>query len=206
MKVFYIFLLNVMTIWAMNAQQITGYCGMTMQDQEIMTERLMANIEASRNSIDTRSGETKYIPVRFHLVSNSSGNGAVNKKNVLRMLCKLNENYKDIGLQFYIKDQFNEFNNDNAFNNPMSGAAKTAMNGRKDKNALNLYITASAGEQGVLGFYDPQFDWVVLPKSEINANAHTGSHEIGHFFSLRHTFYGWEGCPWTEACLSLIHI
>ena len=37
---------------------------------------------------------------------------------------------------------------------------------------------------------------LILLFFEVSSESQTTSHEMGHFFSLRHTFYGWECEPW----------
>jgi hypothetical protein len=47
-----------------------------------------------------------------------------------------------------------------------------------------------------LGYYSPVLDVIVIRKNQIGIYAQTVSHELGHFFSLAHPFYGWEGDPY----------
>ncbi|HQW54785.1 MAG TPA: T9SS type A sorting domain-containing protein [Saprospiraceae bacterium] len=199
MRIVIIFICNFLIVSFLSAQTVIPRCGVSIADQDIFTSRLQENILAVEQNLYPRNNAVVYIPIRFHVVSNDNGSGGASNKSIMKMLCRLNANYLPINIQFYIKDQFNTFSNSTVFNSPMSNAANTKMNSVRDKKALNIYVTGSAGEEGVLGFYNPSYDLVVLPKSEMNQNTHTGSHEIGHFFSLRHTFYGWEGCPYKES-------
>jgi hypothetical protein len=70
---------------------------------------------------------------------------------------------------------------------------------QRDSRALNVFIVNSAdtnpdGEGSVLAYYTawPGRDWIVITDSFIEDDAITLTHEIGHFFSLDHTFLGWE--------------
>ena len=58
--------------------------------------------------------------------------------------------------------------------------------------------TSSSTIGTVQGYYSSQGDYVIVRKEELIKGNNTLSHEIGHFFSLRHTFYGWENVPMTK--------
>ncbi len=62
----------------------------------------------------------------------------------------------------------------------------------KDTNALNVFTNGSAGG-GVAGYYSRRGDYVFILNSYANGGSTTITHELGHFFTLPHTFYGWEG-------------
>jgi hypothetical protein len=70
---------------------------------------------------------------------------------------------------------------------------------RKDNNSVNIFITNNADDgSGVgltLAYYDPQDDWIVSRRNEINGLSPTIAHELGHFFSLAHTHAGWDCVP-----------
>lgn len=160
-------------------------------------ERMLAN---RKNLIELKRGAVKYVPVTYHLVAATNGTGRVEEENVLKQVANINAAYADQEFVFYI-DSFNYFNNDAVYNTPHSPAARTQMNLRKDKNALNVFITNTANDGGgspgtVLAYYDPQGDWIVSRKNEINGASSTLSHETGHFFSLPHPFNGWDCHPY----------
>ena len=74
---------------------------------------------------------------------------------------------------------------------------------KKDAKALNVFITENAETSSstigtVQGYYSSQGDYVIVRKEELIKGNNTLSHEIGHFFSLRHTFYGWENVPYDK--------
>lgn len=187
-------------VYSADAQNVRGYCG--TKSSPIADAQLDANIQylATHNDpLSTRA--ITYVPIRFTIVRPASGSGGVAIKNIFRLLCKLNEDYADQEIQFYMKDDFKYLNNDAANTDPQNTGANI-LRINKDASALNMFFVAdikSNDPGSILGFFSPDNDYVVIKNSEVNYSAQTTSHELGHFFSLRHTFYGWECDPWNEA-------
>src|SRR5688572_24374172 len=191
-RFFYAALL-LFTIQSLHSQ----ICG---TDQLPLVDRLESN---KRFLNYHQRGAIKYIPVTFHLVANAAGVGRVHESAVLAQLCNLNEQFRDQDAIFYI-DSLNYFDNDAVYETPASTAAEIQMNLRRDNNAVNIFITnkADSGNEGpglTLAYYDPQRDWIVSRKDQITASGKTLAHELGHYFSLMHTHYGWECNPYTVA-------
>ena len=57
-------------------------------------------------------------------------------------------------------------------------------------NTVNVYFVADPA--GNCGYFTPYRDGVAIAKSCAGNNSTTLAHELGHFFSLPHTFSGWE--------------
>jgi len=166
-------------------------------NQEALQPFLDANLKAM---VPSQRGAVKYIPITFHLVANAAGTGRVEEENVLKQVLNFNNAYADQDIIFYI-DHFNYFDNDAVYNMPSSQLARTQMTLRRDNNAINIFICKTAddgsGPGVTLAYYDPQGDWIVTAKGEVNGAAKTLSHEVGHFFSLQHTHAGWDCFPFT---------
>ncbi len=179
-----------------------GVCGNMPSDAAM--EKLMAS-KAMFEKLDIIQTETtKYIPIKFHLIAKTDGSGRVKEYDMLRQLCVLNADYSNTDFQFYLKDgNFSYFNSTYIFDTPRtSQLATNQMQALKNanNNAINVFIVNNigAGQGGlgtVLGYYASQYDWVVMIKKEPQGGSNTLSHELGHFFSLAHTFYGYEGNP-----------
>lgn len=173
-------------------------CGMSAKDQQLMSEKFeKAGIERGIS----KRGDIIYIPVRFHLVADKDGKGRVSYAAVLNQLAKLNADYKSHNFKFYLKDNYNfkTVDNDNYYENPRDN--ENALNKLEDPKALNVFIVKTIGGSGVgngevLGYYSPEYDFIVIKQNEVTKLSNTLSHEVGHFFNLRHTFYGWEQNPW----------
>jgi len=193
-----------------NAQEQRGICGTTLDDQLLFESRLLDNIEkANSGQVATERDAIQYIPVHFHLVGDASGNGKVKESRVLDQLCALNTAFAPMEFRFYLRPHpvhgtiFNyTLNNNNIYSNQ---SAWTTMNAQRHPNALNVYIVdvANSGgnQQGLtLAYYSPPRDWVVCRRDQISgvSNNSTLPHEFGHFFSLQHTFLGWESDPFDD--------
>ncbi|HRD81234.1 MAG TPA: T9SS type A sorting domain-containing protein [Saprospiraceae bacterium] len=189
----------------LQAQTNTGPCGNGGGEwKEMIIERLLRNKQLlAEDPVQFR--DVIYVPVRFHLVANSSGTGRVVFGRVLEQLCKLNEDYADFDMQFYIKGVNDNINNTAIYNAQYN--AGLVMNQLKDPNALNIWIVdvaapaaPSPGDEGViLGYYNPGRDWVVVRRDQVGASSVTLPHEVGHFFSLDHTHNGWDSTPWSSS-------
>jgi hypothetical protein len=197
-----IFLLLGVSVKAQHAHEL-GKCGNEGGEwQDMLTERLLHNKQhLAENPIQFRN--TVYVPVRFHMVANSSGVGRVTHGRVLEQLCRLNQDFEPLDIQFYIKGINDNINNTTIYNAQFN--ATFQMNQLKDPTALNIWIVDVAtpfqptgNETGtILGYYNPARDWVVIRRNDVGAARTTLPHEIGHFFSLMHTHNGWDSQPWT---------
>jgi hypothetical protein len=175
-------------------------CGTHSHDME-KAENLFSKAGYLKD-LNSRRGEIKYIPVKLHVVSDNLGGNKAGMQGVLNQFARLNSDFKNLNLVFYLVDGsgFN-FIKDNAINsNPRANEAD--MKSYKHPNAVNIFFTSKIiipGSEGtILGYYSPTNDFVTIINSEVEGNTNTISHEVGHFFNLRHTFHGWEANPYTE--------
>ena len=82
-------------------------CGTSQADQALIKARLMENRRIIMNQTVSQrnSNSTKYIPVTFQIVGDNDGNGYVNAKKVLDMLCDLNNDFADQNIVFFMNDE-----------------------------------------------------------------------------------------------------
>ncbi|MDX1913762.1 MAG: T9SS type A sorting domain-containing protein [Saprospiraceae bacterium] len=195
------------------AQQAQPHVCGNAQDQLEIMPRLRENkvaMEAARATAEERTG-TQYVPIHFHLVGDDNGGGKHKEIKILEQLCALNAAYEPVNIQFYLSEHTNpayglfnkSINNDNVYNNQSNALL---MNLRRHPNAINVYVvqepTSGNNNPGiVLAYYSPLHDWIVSRKTETNGNQpnSTMPHEVGHFFSLPHTFFGYEPNPFDAA-------
>jgi len=202
MKFKLFFVLITAAFWTFSisliAQEVfhPNFCGFHAGEKDV--ERLVKNLEFAETIEFYRSSSTYYVPIKFHLIARADGTGRVSDQDALNQLCQINQNYEPYNIQFFLKDKnFNYINSNAAYNNPSN--SPSILHNNRDLRALNVYwaLETIPGEN-VLGYYDPQRDWVVMRNNQVNSHF-TLSHEIGHFFSLMHTFFGWETEPWEES-------
>jgi hypothetical protein len=166
-------------------------CAMSADDAALVKNRMLENRrlhgEHARNAVTT------YIPLAITIVRNSSGQGGVDPQQLYDMVCDLNRDYLDQNIQFYVLDSFRLRNNDATYNDGFSFQASTYMTINKiPGNVINIYVSATVNNQAA-SYYSPGGDYVFMMNSMADGNSNTATHELGHFFSLPHTFDGWEG-------------
>lgn len=177
-------------------------CG-THDPDRIIYNRMMDNRARMDELMAERSGAIRYIPTKMHLVAQSDGTGRVSFLDILDMLCKLNTVYSDQDLQFYLGGSNNgDFalpNRSDVYNHSQGGTGNFWMNSWKNANpnSMNLIVgnIVAGGVSGgtTLGYYNPAGDWIFFRKDQMNGTATTAAHEVGHYFTLNHPFYGLEG-------------
>lgn len=139
-----------------------------------------------------RSNNTRYLPIQFHLVGTSDGEGFESLSDVYDGLCTLNEDFEAVGLQFYLKLPIRYIANSTYYEHDgISGRVMMQTNNVSD--AINMYIVKLAREEGIAGYWSPSGQAAVVTNGSLNRANRTISHEIGHALNLNHTFFGWEG-------------
>ncbi|MDA9625680.1 zinc-dependent metalloprotease [bacterium] len=183
------------TIVTVSAQhQHRGECGVTYEMEQQLPVYSKKDVQLFKEANPERFASIN-IPVMFHTVANSVGEGRVKRKDILKSLCRMNNDYAEHGVVYYLKDGgFNELDNSNIFSN-------VSMNGDlvqtfKDGAAVDIFITENADTGSslgtTLGFYSPGGDYIIIRKKEMADSSGTMSHEVGHYFSLRHPHSGWD--------------
>ncbi len=171
-------------------------CGTGHDDQELIVQRLFENRLRTRGIDFERRGGTIWIPVVFHLVALSDGTGRVNEKDVFENLCRMNDHYAPMNVRFFIDGAFDYWNNTVVYNHTNTINAALFMTNRRTLNKVNIFVgnQASPNAQGVtLGYYSPAGDWIFAIRSTVNGGSNTLTHECGHYFSLAHPHFGWDG-------------
>ena len=175
-------------------------CGVTPEDNMKITIDLLKNKADIAKGIIFERGIT-YVPIKFHLVANNDGTTKVAESKIFDVLCGLNANYLNVGLQFYISDGFNYVNESRINTTPKDGFSSLYIISYKVSNAINVFIVSDIDEEPgqlgeILGFADYSGDYLVVLKKECRKEASTITHELGHYFSLLHTHNGWDGHPY----------
>lgn len=144
------------------------------------------DISTLRNSTDT----LLYVPIALHVVGEDSGSGYFPVGRILKALCRLNMDFEEVNIHFFILDSIRYINNSDWASHPDIHAGAEMMFTNNIADAINCYIVSNpAGNCG----YNLPYAGVALSKSCLSPNDHTWAHEIGHNLSLPHPFLGWEG-------------
>jgi hypothetical protein len=146
------------------------------------------------------------VPVYFHVIRSSSGAGGVTTTQINNQISVMNSAYQSAGVSFTLAS-VDYTNNDQWYTCSTTGC-ETKMKSALHKgtaSSLNFY-TNNMG-QGLLGWAtfpwnyasSPSMDGVVVLQSSLPGGSttnynegDTGTHEVGHWMGLYHTFQG--GC------------
>ena len=162
-------------------------CGTEGELSKGMVTRMLMNKARVKAGIVEFRNNTIYLPIKFHIVAKSDGSERVKESEILKMMCTVNDDFADQNIQFYIKGGFNYINNDNVYDDHRS-TERTIMRINRDIRAINIFVIDRISDnEANLGYYHNVHDWIVIRNSDINSNK-VMTHEIGHFFSLIHTF------------------
>ena len=178
-----------------------GVCG---TPTNATLNRLLNNKKAIKEGLVYKRNAITYVPIKYILVARTNGTGRVSEEAVLDMHCHLNEVYLDQEIQFYIKDgTFNTTINNDVVYSSHERAQNTIMNLNKDDSAISCFLLQDAqrgtGPGNTLGYYTPQYDWMVVENGQVNGILQTLPHELGHFFSLLHPFNGYDSEPFESS-------
>jgi hypothetical protein len=193
-------------------------CGTKHPDDETArmideaNDRFRANRKAETGSAE-RTG-TVNVNVYFHVITNASGQGNVSDTQIANQIRVLNDAYSGVTGGANTIYRFTLVATDRTANNAWFATADGTAAEREMKTALRRggaadlnFYTNNAGGGSLLGWAtfpssyaaDPKMDGVVclyasLPGgSSTNYNqGDTGTHEVGHWVGLYHTFQG--GC------------
>ncbi len=195
MKKIYTFLFTALFFNMMSAQNYHK-CGVTTEDQKQMVRFVEEFNNGMHQVSESRSTEPFYVPVTFHLVAKNDGSGRIKTKFMLQQMAVLIDDFKKKGMYLYLDEaSWNKIDKTSIYLNASS--FENSIVGYKDPNAVNIFICENADTPGgvgtTLGYYSPSGDFVIIRINDVENTTSSLTHELGHFFSLPHTFYGWEG-------------
>jgi len=186
------------------AQSIHNHamCGVGLNEGQAIKDRMLDNrrrkAELLQQFESSRGNDsTVWVPVQFHIVNKSDGTGGESVNDILANLCRLNADYKHINVEFYLAGPIRVINQDLLYTNTIGDEMGTFfMTLYRRPGMVNIYIgnQVIGGIAGgtVAGYYTSGIDVIYAIKGSVHGNGTTLTHELGHFFSLPHTFFGWE--------------
>ena len=187
----------------------TRNCGNPDFDPEVVAQ-IESRFERLRAQQALEGGQVRAfavtIPTWFHIIRDSSGVGGVTTTQINNQLNVLNAAYASAGISFTLAGTTTS-NNTTWYTAQPGSSGESAMKNtlrRGTADDLNFYISRPGG--GLLGWATfpwsgaaSKMDGVVVLNSSLpggsTANYNqgdTGTHEVGHWLGLYHTFQG--GC------------
>ena len=136
-----------------------------------------------------KSNTTRYVPLNIVFTGNDDGGDRQSPRDFLESMQLLNQDFRAQNIQFYISGRIQYVDNSDYNSHNSRGGAELRANHRRSGH-INTYFVADPA--GACGYYSPNFEGVVNNQSCIGGIDRTWAHEMGHFLSLPHTFYGWE--------------
>jgi len=167
-------------------QQWESPCG----TPDIHSESLKEWQESRGQFAELRNEDLIYVKMKIHIVGTDDGNEFYSLPELLESFCKLNEDMEPAGIFMEMDPDINYISS-SRYNNHTFTIGAQMMSQYNEPNMVNCYIVNDPA--GNCGYYSPSRDAVALKKSCLGSRSATWSHELGHFFSLPHTFSGWEG-------------
>lgn len=128
------------------------------------------------------------IPIQFHVTRTSDGEDqAVSDEDILTVLSDMNAAFAPMDITFMSCGQTKFIDNTSLHTNFNKDADDDKLNQYDDKYVLNIYLVGDLdGLNGYSKFPEDQIDRAVIEAE--NALTSTVIHEIGHYFSLLHTY------------------
>jgi hypothetical protein len=164
--------------------------------------------QAARRPGDPGAGATGgAIPVYWHVITNTNGQGAPTTQQIADQLKVLNSAFANTGWSFNLVSTDTTANNSWYTATPGTTAEEQMKNALRQGSAddLNIYSNNMGG--GLLGWAtfpsnyasNPRMDGVVVLYASLPGGSaapynlgQTATHEVGHWMGLYHTFQG--GC------------
>lgn len=185
-----------------NATHNHAQCGVDLAEGQAIKNRMLDN---RRNKVELLerfergrgNDSTVYVPIQFHIVNKSDGTGGESNQDILDNLCRLNADYAGINVEFYLAGPTRVINQDLLYTNSFdNGMANYFMGLYRVPGLVNIFVgnAISNSQSGgtTLGYYTSGLDIIYAIQGSVRGSGTTLTHELGHFFGLPHTFFGWE--------------
>jgi hypothetical protein len=190
------FFLFIVSLSVANAQDP---CGTIMpQDQIDWLTEYKSNPFGSLKV--SRANDFYYIPVKIHIVGDNDGNGYYKMRLLLNTMCEINSQYAPVGFYFYIYGDIHYLNNSTMYDHPNYNVS-SIVSANNDAAAVNMYFVKNPA--GACGYFSGGWGggkpYIAINNDCGGIGNSTVAHELGHYFSLPHTFFGWENRNPTDA-------
>lgn len=196
-RVIILLYLALFSCFSISVSAQTEACGTILSEEAIQFyENNKKEIQRIENEFLAQSPEARMsnavisIPVKAHVIRTTAGFGGLSEADLNNAMANVNFYYANANLSFYLCDGINYIDSTGYydFNSEDEDALTSAHN---VPGLINIYfansVTNSSGN-GLCGYaYYPGGPDTILMNNNCAMNGSTLPHEIGHFFSLRHT-------------------
>ncbi|MTE27774.1 T9SS type A sorting domain-containing protein [Winogradskyella ouciana] len=168
------------------SQEAENYYNSIKEQVKVLEEQFMQEQLNSRSSTVMTS-----VPVKAHIIRTTAGFGGLTPTELDDAMAIMNTFYANAGLEFFLCEGINYINNDTYYDfETFEEDALTS--GNNVNGVINIYfansIVSSSSGGGLCGYaYYPGGPETILMANSCTTNGSTLSHEMGHFFGLRHT-------------------
>lgn len=170
-------------------EKVGNWCG--TEFTEDMLDKVQASTEKYMSGDLVRSRMEYNIPITVHNMRNTDGSGGADISVFIDFMCEVTTFYAEMGINLYI-DQIRNVNN-TAWTEHNALSTITLLNDVNYTVNMYLFKTLPPPQPGFVlcGYFSPSEDVLALNSSAC-FDAATTIHELGHFFNLPHTFFGFE--------------
>jgi len=177
-------------------------CG--YNEHSIFANKLYVDIEEINLFLDScnynpSSDDIKYrIPVKFWIYRKSDGTGGLTKFQIKEHIRNLNYFYSinNIGISFYLRPDVEYIDSDRLHKLNYYNQAPLQTFKNKSDACINVYVTEKLEKERLFkikknysGTYNSFTDGVIIARG---VSSTTLSHEIGHYFGLKHPHSYWK--------------
>lgn len=153
----------------------------------------LENFQQNR-PLSLRNTELIYLPVAVHLVETDEGLNSLPESKILEAFCTLNEHFRPLNIQFFLQYPILYLRNSSYYDHTDPAVALQMIQKSSIPGVINTFFVKNAADacgytlrnQAGLAL------GIALSAECTGGNTSSWAHEMGHFFSLPHTFHGWE--------------
>jgi hypothetical protein len=193
----YIVIILIFCISTTLLSQQNHSCQTKTDDNSLSQIEQFSNYYYHQNGKFKKNGTTrKVVSITLHLVSDDDESRRLSINRAFKLVCELNELMDTANLFFFVNDV--KFIKNSTWNADATNHYSDFSNLKED-NTINVFLVGNTSSADLCGVYvgtavnqGNAGGRDIIAVSATCANASTLSHEIGHFLSLPHTFYGWE--------------
>jgi hypothetical protein len=165
------------------------HCATVMSEAQLATLKKF-QIGLDNNQTFFKKSGIQYVPIQIHITGTDEGVGYYKIESALQALCDINKDFAPTGFRFYLNGPIRFINNSDFYKGDLDAIYNNAES-YKAPVSVNVFFQGTGNQW--CGVYIPDVDVIFVLNRCQGANATTLTHELGHFFGLPHTFYGWEG-------------